>query len=127
MNCSFCGEPLSQVFADLGHQPPSNSFLTAAQLDEPEVTYPLKAMVCDKCFLVQVPEHKRAEEIFTEDYVYLSSQSPSNVSHARAFAAQMVERFGLSSESRVVEIGSNDGYLLKWFQYGGIQVLGYEP
>jgi len=127
MNCRACNEPLTHEFIDLGHQPPSNSFLTEEQLNEPEMTYPLKVFVCDKCFLVQIPESKKASEIFKDDYVYFSSQSPSNVSHAKEFADIMCERFGLGSESKVLEIGSNDGYLLQWFKGIGCDVLGYDP
>ena len=113
------------VFIDLNHQPPSNSFLT--NLDEPEMTYPLKVFVCDQCFLVQLPEYKKATEIFNDDYVYFSSQSPANVSHAKEFADIMIERFGLGKGSKVLEIGSNDGYLLQWFQEKGCEVLGVDP
>lgn len=124
MNCRFCNTKLEHVFIDLGHQPPSNSFLTEEQLDEPETTYPLKVFVCDKCFLVQIPESKKASEIFKEDYVYFSSQSPSNVSHAKEFADIMIKRFNPKS---VLEIGSNDGYLLHWFKDRGCKVCGWEP
>ena len=124
MNCRACNEPLVHEFIDLGHQPPSNSFLTEEQLNEPEMTYPLKVFVCNKCFLVQIPESKKASEIFKDDYVYFSSQSPSNVSHAKEFADKMCERF---NPKTVLEIGSNDGYLLQWFKERGCDVLGYDP
>jgi SAM-dependent methyltransferase len=125
IKCRFCNAELTHEFIDLGYQPPSNSFLS--NLNEPETTYPLKAYVCDQCFLVQVPESKKASEIFKDDYVYFSSQSPSNVSHAKEFADKMCERFGLGTESKVLEIGSNDGYLLQWFKERGCDVLGFEP
>jgi SAM-dependent methyltransferase len=124
MNCRACNAPLTHELVDLGHQPPSNSFLTEEQLNEPEMTYPLKVFVCDKCFLVQIPESKKASEIFKEDYVYYSSQSPSNVSHAKEFVDLMVERF---NPKNVLEIGSNDGYMLQWFKEKGCSVLGYDP
>ena len=122
MNCSFCNTPLTHVFIDLNHQPPSNSFLT--NLDEPEMTYPLRVFVCDQCFLVQLPEYKKATEIFNDEYIYFSSQSPANVSHAKEFADIMIERFNPKS---VLEIGSNDGYMLQWFKARGCDVLGYDP
>jgi len=128
--CRFCNTELTNVFCDLGHQPPSNSFLTREQLEEPEVTYPLKVMVCHKCFLVQLPETKKASEIFVEDYPYYSSQSPANVSHAKAYVEMMCERFGYGKKSRIIEIGSNDGYLLKHFRNHGCtwsKTLGIEP
>jgi len=125
MNCRFCGAELTHVFINLGHQPPSNSFLT--NLNEPETTYPLRVFVCDQCWLVQLPEYKKATEIFKDDYVYFSSQSPANVSHAKEFADIMVERFGLWTESDVLEIGSNDGYMLQWFKEKSIPCVGFEP
>jgi len=124
-NCNFCKTPLAQVFADLGFQPPSNSFLTAEQLNQPETYYPLKAYVCSSCYLVQVPDY--GFKPFTEEYPYYSSDSPGNVSHAKEFAEEMVKRFGLSRESFVLEIGSNDGYLLQWFKDTGCMVHGIDP
>lgn len=109
---------------DLGHQPPSNSFLTEKQLDEPEITYPLKVYVCEKCWLVQIPEVKKAVDIFNEDYPYFSSQSPANVSHAKEYTDMMIKRF---DPKRVLEIGSNDGYMLQWFKKNGCTVLGVDP
>jgi hypothetical protein len=112
---------------DLGHQPPSNSFLTEDQLNEPETYYPLKVYVCEKCFLVQLPESKKVSEIFNETYPYYSSQSPANVQHAKEYVEMMVKRFGFNRDSRIIEIGSNDGYLLQWFKKKGCKVLGFEP
>jgi SAM-dependent methyltransferase len=125
VKCNFCKSELTHVVCDLGHQPPSNAFLTREQLDEPEITYPLRAYVCDKCWLVQVPDYGR--EMFTDNYPYYSSQSPANVSHAKEYVDMMVERFGLNNKSFVMEIGSNDGYLLQWFQHKEIRCLGFEP
>jgi len=125
-NCNFCNNPLEHVFVDLYHQPASNSFLSSEQLNEPETYYPLKVFVCDKCFLVQVPEHKKATEIFQDEYIYFSSQSPSNVEHAKESINIMVERFNLNENSFVVEIGSNDGYLLQHI-YKKIPCIGIDP
>jgi SAM-dependent methyltransferase len=125
MNCNFSNTPLTHVFCDLNHQPPSNAFLTKAQLDEPEIYYPLKVYVCDSCWLVQVPNH--AGDLFTDNYPYYSSQSPANVSHAKEYVDMMVERFGHGKRSKVLEIGSNDGYLLQWFKDKGCDVLGFDP
>jgi SAM-dependent methyltransferase len=125
--CNFCGNELTHVFCNLGHQPPSNSFLTKEQLGQSEVYYPLKAYVCEKCWLVQVPEVKMAKDIFSETYPYFSSQSPANVQHAKEYVDMMCERFGYNEHSKVMEIGSNDGYLLQWFKEKGCNVLGYEP
>jgi len=112
------------VFADLGHQPPSNALLTKEQLLEPEIYYPLTVYWCEKCLLVQVPEFKKATEIFDETYPYYSSQSPSNVSHAKEFCEIMMERF---RPKTVLEIGSNDGYMLKFFKDRGCDVVGVDP
>jgi len=127
MNCRFCQAPLTRTFIDLGHQPPANSFLTAYQLCEPETHYPLKVYVCTNCWLVQIPESKKASEIFRDDYVYMSSTSESWVQHAREYVDMIVERLGLGRDSRVLEIGSNDGYLLQWFNKRGIDCLGVDP
>ena len=106
--------------------PLCESYLTAEQLDGPETFYPLHAYVCGECFLVQVPQYVRPEEIFTE-YAYFSSYSDSWLAHARAYVEMISTRFGLTSASRVVELGSNDGYLLQYFVQRGIAVLGIEP
>jgi 2-polyprenyl-3-methyl-5-hydroxy-6-metoxy-1,4-benzoquinol methylase len=127
MNCRFCKNPLLTKFVDLINCPPSNSFLTAKELDEPEKYYPLTIYVCDKCYLVQVDEYKKAKEIFNGDYVYFSSYSKSWVEHARKYVDCMIERFGFNQKSLVVEIASNDGYLLQHFKEKGVPVLGIEP
>lgn len=101
--------------------------LTEAMLGEPEVHYPLAVSVCERCTLAQIPEHKQATEIFDAGYTYFSSYSKSWLAHAERFAAMAVERFGLGPESRVVEVASNDGYLLQYFQALGVPVLGVEP
>jgi SAM-dependent methyltransferase len=124
MNCRFCGKELTHVFVDLGHQPPSNALLTEDQLSEPETYYPLKVMVCTSCWLVQLPESKKASEIFSDSYPYYSSQSPANVSHAKEYVKMIVDRFHPES---VLEIGSNDGYMLNHFIDKGCRVVGVDP
>ena len=126
-SCRHCGSPLEHEVIDLGHQPPSNAYLTPEQLALPEVTYPLKVFVCSHCWLVQLPAHAAAEELFTADYAYFSSTSSSWRAHAERFVAAAVERLGLGPESLVVELASNDGYLLQYVQKRGIPCLGIEP
>jgi SAM-dependent methyltransferase len=126
LTCRFCSSPLQTSFADLGASPLANSYLERDQLAQPEVFYPLHARVCGSCFLVQLPELAAPEQIFS-DYAYFSSFSDSWLEHARRYAEAMVERFGLGAEHRVLEIASNDGYLLRWFHDKGIPVLGIEP
>jgi SAM-dependent methyltransferase len=125
-SCRFCSAPLTQTFADLGLSPLANSLLAEHELASPEPTYPLHAYVCGECFLVQLGQVATPEDIF-EDYVYFSSFSDTWVDHARRYAALMVDRFGIGPESQVVEIASNDGYLLQWFTERGVPVLGVEP
>jgi len=127
MKCRFCKNELSNVFIDLGNSPPSNSFLSLSQLNEPESYYPLKIFVCDKCFLVQIDEYKKATEIFDKNYAYFSSYSTSWLNHAKKYTELMISRFGLNNKSLVVEIASNDGYLLQYFKERNIPVLGVEP
>ncbi len=124
--CRFCGTPLSHVFADLGATPLANSYLTEAEVPGPERFYPLCALVCDQCLLVQLEEYEAPEAIFG-DYAYFSSFSTSWLEHSRRYAEMAIERFGLGPESRVVEVASNDGYLLRWFRERQIPVLGIEP
>lgn len=125
--CRHCGSSLQQPVIDLGHQPPSNAYLTVEDLARPEITYPLKVFVCTHCWLVQLPAHAAAEDLFTADYAYFSSTSSSWCSHAERYVAAAVERLGLGSESRVVELASNDGYLLQFVRQSGIPCLGIEP
>lgn len=127
MNCRFCNEPLQNKFADLINCPPSNSFLTAEQLNEPETYYPLTIYACSKCYLVQVDEYKKATDIFNAEYVYFASYSTSWVEHAKLYVEDMIERFGYNGDSYVIEIASNDGYLLQHFKERGVPVLGIEP
>jgi len=127
MQCRFCKTELKHVFIDLVNSPASNSFITEQQLNEPEVFYPLKVYTCHKCFLVQVDEYKKSDAIFNSDYVYFSSYSTTWLAHAREYTNRMIERFGYNSNSQVIEIASNDGYLLQYFHQKGIPVLGIEP
>ena len=125
--CRSCGAELRQTLLDLGTQPLANSYLTRDQLeagDEPR--YPLHARVCGECLLVQIEQVVPPEEIFS-DYAYFSSYSASWLQHAAAFARAATARFGLRESSLVVEVASNDGYLLKNFVSAGIPVLGVEP
>lgn len=124
--CRFCSAPLDHTFVDLGVSPLANSYLEPEQLQEPETFYPLEVFLCEKCLLVQLPEAARPEEIFT-DYAYFSSYSTSWVEHARRYTEAMLERFDLGPGSLVVEIASNDGYLLRHFRERGVPVLGIEP
>ena len=127
MNCRFCNNTLKHVFIDLVNSPPSNSYLTKEQLNEPEVFYPLKLFVCENCFLVQIDEIKKASEIFSHDYAYFSSYSTSWLEHAHRYVDMITERFGYDEQSQVMELASNDGYLLQYFQKQNISALGIEP
>jgi 2-polyprenyl-3-methyl-5-hydroxy-6-metoxy-1,4-benzoquinol methylase len=124
--CRFCANPLKHTFVDLGMSPPSNSYLAANQLQVAEKFYPLHAYVCEKCFLVQLEEFESPEDIFS-DYAYFSSYSASWLSHAKSYTDLMVDKFGFNSSSKVIEIASNDGYLLQYFKELNIPVLGIEP
>ena len=127
MQCRFCKTELSNVFIDLGNSPASNSFLTVAQLNEPEVFYPLKVYTCHQCFLVQVDEYKKSDAIFDSNYVYFSSYSSSWLAHSKQYTEMMTKRFGYHPGSLIIEVASNDGYLLQYFHQNGIPVLGIEP
>ncbi len=127
MNCRHCGSPLHHSFLDLGFAPPSNAYLAAADLHAPEVWLPLKLYVCEHCWLVQTEDYARADELFRNDYAYFSSTSSTWLEHARRYVEAMRNRLALDAESFVVEIASNDGYLLKNFVAAGIPCLGVEP
>jgi hypothetical protein len=127
MQCRFCKTTLKDVFIDLVNSPASNSFLRLEQLNEPETFYPLKVYTCSSCFLVQVDEYKKSDAIFNSEYVYFSSFSTSWLEHSRKYTEAMAERFGLGAKSLVVELASNDGYLLQYFKQRNIPVLGVEP
>jgi SAM-dependent methyltransferase len=124
--CRFCQTGLRHIFVDLGSSPLCQTILTEAQLDEMEPFHPLRVYVCEQCFLVQLPVYVGPSEIFTE-YAYFSSYSDTWVDHARRYAAMAQQRFGLTADSLVVELASNDGYLLQHFVHDGIPVLGIEP
>ena len=124
--CRFCGSALQRTFVDLGKSPLANSFLDADGLDRVEPFYPLHVRICDTCLLVQLPEHESAAHIFS-DYLYYSSFSQSWLDHCRNYVHKMINRFGLTGASRVVEVASNDGYLLQYFKERGVGVLGVEP
>jgi C-methyltransferase C-terminal domain/Putative zinc binding domain/Methyltransferase domain len=124
--CRFCGNPLGLELVDLGVSPLCERFLRPDQLDDMEPFYPLRVEVCEVCFLAQLPAYVPPEEIFL-DYAYYSSYSVSWLAHASRYVEEMVSRRGLSSSSLVVEVGSNDGYLLRSFVARDIPVLGIEP
>ena len=125
-SCRFCGAPVEAVFADLGMSPLANSYLPPERANGMEPFYPLRALVCGRCLLVQLEEFETPEHIFS-DYAYFSSYSSSWLEHSHRYAEQTIERFGLDESSHVVEIASNDGYLLQFFHERRIPVLGIEP
>jgi SAM-dependent methyltransferase len=125
-SCRFCGAEVAAVFADLGMSPLANSFLPAERSNAMEPFYPLRALVCERCFLVQLEQFETPEHIFS-DYAYFSSYSSSWLEHSRRYSELMIERFALNGSSHVVEIASNDGYLLQYFRDRDISVLGIEP
>jgi hypothetical protein len=127
MNCRHCDSRLEHTFLDLGVAPPSNAYLSKADLEKPEQCFPLKIMVCTKCWLVQTEDYAQAEDLFSAEYAYFSSTSSSWLAHARAYAEAMTDRFGLDGNSLVIEVASNDGYLLRNFVENGIPCLGIEP
>lgn len=127
MNCRHCAAPLNHTFLDLGFAPPSNSYLSCEDLGKPEKYYPLKIKVCDQCWLVQTEDYAQPAELFDCDYAYFSSTSKSWLEHATQYAEKMVRKLGLNQSSHVIEIASNDGYLLKNFMASGIPCLGIEP
>ena len=127
MNCRHCGSHLEHTFLDLGFAPPSNAYLNQADLTKPEKYYPLKVKVCSHCWLVQTEDYAQADELFSSDYAYFSSTSSGWLAHAAKYTKSMIERFKLNANSFVMEIASNDGYLLKNFVDAGVPCLGIEP
>jgi 2-polyprenyl-3-methyl-5-hydroxy-6-metoxy-1,4-benzoquinol methylase len=125
--CRFCGAELHTVVADLGISPPSNALVDPAHEAAAEVYFPLRVFVCERCWLVQLEQFQSPAEIFSDEYAYFSSYSSTWLAHVDAFATAAVTRFDLDAESLVVEVASNDGYLLKRFRDRGIRVLGLEP
>ena len=126
LDCRVCGSPLSQTFVDLGMSPLCESYLERNQLTHMEPFYPLHVYVCERCWLVQLPEHVSPSHIFST-YAYFSSYSDSWLRHARDYVAMVVPRFGLDERSQVIELASNDGYLLQYFADYKVPVLGVEP
>ncbi|MDD4507214.1 MAG: class I SAM-dependent methyltransferase [Sulfurospirillaceae bacterium] len=127
MKCRFCSHELIHPLIDLVNAPPSNSYLTVEQLNEPEIFYPLKVLVCEKCFLVQVDEYQKSDKIFDANYAYFSSISSSWVAHAKSYVEMITQKQKLTAYSHVIEIASNDGYLLQFFKSKEIPCLGIEP
>ena len=124
--CRFCGTALRRTFVDLGMSPLCETYPSAADLNQPEIYYPLHVYVCESCFLVQLDQYESAEKIFG-DYPYFSSYSDSWLKHCENYCESMRQRFGLNEESFVVEVASNDGYLLQYFVRQHVPVLGIEP
>ena len=127
MNCRHCAKPLEHTFLDLGFAPPSNAYLSQEELARPEKYYPLNIKVCDHCWLVQTEDYAQADELFNSDYAYFSSTSTSWLEHAARYAEKIIAQLRLSQVSLVIEVASNDGYLLKNFVAAGIPCVGIEP
>ncbi len=127
MKCRHCDTEIGLTLVDLGSAPPSNAYLTRLTMRRPEKWFPLKVLVCENCWLVQAEAYSRAAELFNEEYAYYSSFSDAWLLHAKKYVAEMCVRFGLTSASQVVEVASNDGYLLQYFKARGIPCLGIEP
>jgi SAM-dependent methyltransferase len=127
VNCRHCGTPLKTHFLDLGSAPPSNAYLDADRIDAPETWFPLRLLVCGTCWLVQTEDYASREALFTADYAYFSSFSQSWLDHSQRYVGEMIARFALDSESCVVEVAANDGYLLQYVRDAGITTYGIEP
>ena len=127
MKCRHCSSELTNIFLDLGFAPPSNAYLTKDDLNKPEKYYPLRVMVCNQCWLVQTEDYAQADELFDSEYAYFSSTSTGWLEHAKQYAEKMTKEMGLNEKSLVIEIASNDGYLLKNFVKNKIPCLGIEP
>jgi hypothetical protein len=127
MKCRHCGAPLTHTFLDLGFAPPSNAYLAEADLSKPEKYYPLKIKVCEQCWLVQTEDYAQADELFIPEYAYFSSTSSGWLAHAKRYTEKMTHELELNAKSLVIEVASNDGYLLKNFVETGIPCLGIEP
>ena len=127
IKCRHCFNFLNSVVFDLGHQPLSNDYLSKTQLNSNELYIPLKLFHCKKCGLIQIPEYKKPEEVFKSTYAYLSSTSSTMNNHAKNYVNNTINKIMLSQSSFVVELASNDGYLLKYFVKKNIPCLGVEP
>ncbi len=127
MKCRHCNEDVSKVLIDLGSAPPSNAYLTALTIRRPEKWFPLKVLICEHCWLVQAEAYSRAAELFNEEYAYFSSFSDEWLAHSQKYVSEAIGRFDLTDKSFVVEVASNDGYLLQYIKSAGIPCLGIEP
>ena len=127
MKCRHCQSQVSRTLIDLGSAPPSNAYLTRVTMRRPEKWFPLKVVICNTCWLVQAEAYSRAAELFNEEYAYFSSFSFQWLKHAEAYVSEMVERFALTKDSFIIEVASNDGYLLQYVKQRGIDCLGVEP
>lgn len=127
LTCRFCKTPLQHTFVDLGMSPIANDYVPKEREHAMEPFYPLHVFVCGQCHLVQLPNYRREEEIFTDEYAYFSSYSSSWLAHSKEYVDMMMRRFGFTNNQLVVELASNDGYLLQYFKEHGIPVLGVEP
>lgn len=127
MNCRHCQAQLTHIFCDLGFAPPSNAYIPPARYDAPEKWFPLKVLVCEKCWLVQTDDHAGREELFTSEYGYFSSASSSWLDHAKKYVTDMAARFQLGATSMICEVAANDGYLLRHAKDKGIPCFGVEP
>lgn len=127
MNCRHCNTKLELVFVDLGSAPPSNAYLTSEKLQGPEKWYPLRVMVCQKCWLVQTEDFAQADELFDAEYAYFSGYSTTWLQHCEKYVVDMIERFGLNGKSHAVEVAANDGCLLQYFKVRNVPCTGVEP
>jgi hypothetical protein len=127
MKCRHCAAEVTQYFCDLACSPPSNAYLSQEQLDSAEIWAPLRTFVCGKCFLVQTEDCHAPGELFVTDYGYFSATSATWLKHCETYVAMVAERFALDNDSLVVELASNDGYLLQFVKERGIPCLGVEP
>lgn len=125
--CRFCGAKLEHIFADLGSTPIANDYIRPENINNVEPFYPLVVYICGTCLLVQLPEHQTPDEIFAKEYTYFSSYSDSWLKHASDYVDMMMQRFEYNDSSQVIEIASNDGYLLQYFKQKGVPILGVEP
>jgi hypothetical protein len=125
--CRHCKSQLNQFFLDLGYAPPSNAYREPESMNKPELTYPLRLRVCNQCWLVQTEDYAEADQLFNSEYAYFSSTSKSWLEHAERYSSMIIKRFRLGSNSKVIEVASNDGYLLKNFLAAEIPCLGIEP
>ena len=127
VNCRGCNKELVITFLDLGMSPIANDLISIEELNSAEILYPLRVMTCNECALVQLPEIASPEKLFRSDYVYFSSYSSTWLEHSREYAEKMMTLLNLNKEDLVVEVASNDGYLLQYFAETDVQVLGIEP